>query len=276
MQWRRRCSKPSGKREAAGVTAPIWLLGCGNMGGALLRRWLAEDLGPVAVIDPAPRGLPEGVSASAVPPEGRPDLIVLAVKPQVWREAAAPLAAIAGPMTLVVSAMAGITTAALAEVFPRSRIVRAMPNTPAAIGQGVTALFTTAGDLAEGAAEALFSAAGSTLWLRDEGDFDAVTAVSGSGPAYVFAFIEALAAAGVAAGLDAGAALRLARATVEGAAALAAAEPAVPAAELRARVTSPRGTTEAGLAVLQPGLTPLLIEAVAAARQRSRALAAGG
>jgi pyrroline-5-carboxylate reductase len=253
------------------VTAPIWLLGCGNMGGALLGRWLAEDMGPVAVIDPAPRALPDGVSASANTPEGRPDVLVLAVKPQVWREAVLPLIAKTGPLTLVVSVMAGVTTADIASVFPGAAIIRAMPNTPAAIGQGVTALFTTAGDLAEGAAEALFSAAGATVWLENEADFDAVTAVSGSGPAYVFAFIEALAAAGAAAGLEPGLAARLARATVTGAAALASIDPA-PAATLRERVTSPGGTTAAGLAVLQPGLVPIVEATVAAAAARSRQL----
>ena len=256
------------------MTAPIWLLGCGNMGGALLRRWLADEMGPVAVIDPAPREVPDGVPVSAAPPGGHPDVLVLAVKPQVWREAAAPLAAIAGPLTLVVSVMAGVTTADIASLFPQSASVRARPNTPAGIGMGVTALFTAAGDLAEGAAEALFSPAGTTVWLDDEGQFDAVTAVSGSGPGYVFAFIEALAAAGAAAGLEPGLAARLARATVTGAAALAASEATTSAATLRERVTSPQGTTAAGLAVLQPGLAPLLADTVAAAAARSRALAA--
>jgi pyrroline-5-carboxylate reductase len=234
------------------------------MGGALLSRWQAEDMGPVAVIDPAVGG--------AVPAEGRPDVLVLAVKPQVWRAAVAPLAERVGPLTLVVSVMAGVTTADLASVFPASAIVRAMPNTPSAIGMGATALFTAAGDLAEGAAEALFGPAGTTVWLTDEADFDAVTAVSGSGPAYVFAFIEALAAAGEAAGLEAGLAARLARATVTGAAALAATDAGVTAEELRRRVTSPGGTTAAGLAVLMPGLWPLVTETVAAAAARSRAL----
>ncbi|MBC7522184.1 MAG: hypothetical protein H7268_13975 [Sandarakinorhabdus sp.] len=182
------------------------------------------------------------------------------------------LAAFCGPMTLVVSVMAGVTTADLATVFPNSAIVRAMPNTPAAIGMGVTALFTTAGDLAEGAAEALFGPAGTSLWLADEGQFDAVTAVSGSGPAYLYAFIEALAAAAAAAGLEPGLADRLARATVTGAAALATAESTVPAAVLRDQVTSPGGTTAAGLAVLMPGLAPLLVDTVAAAAARSQAL----
>jgi pyrroline-5-carboxylate reductase len=246
------------------MTSPIWLLGAGNMGGALLSRWQAKDMGPVAVIDPAVGG--------AVPADGRPDVLVLAVKPQVWRAAVAPLVDRVGPLTLVVSVMAGVTTADLASLFTGSPIVRAMPNTPAAIGMGATALFTSAGDLAEGAAAALFGPAGTTLWLRDEADFDAVTAVSGSGPAYVFAFIEALAAAGEAAGLEAGLAARLARATVTGAAALAAAEGAVTAEELRRQVTSPGGTTAAGLAVLMPGLWQLVTDTVAAAAARSKAL----
>jgi len=194
------------------TSAPVWLLGCGNMGGALLWRWLAEGIGPVAVIDPAPRALPPGVAAVAEPPSGRPDVIVLAVKPQFWREAAAPLAAGAGPLTLIVSVMAGVSLAEIAALFPQSPLIRAMPNTPAAIGQGATALYTTAGDIAQGAAEALFGPVGTTVWLDDEADFDAVTALSGSGPAYVFAFIEALAAAGVAAGLAPALAARLARA----------------------------------------------------------------
>jgi pyrroline-5-carboxylate reductase len=235
------------------------------MGGALLARWIAEDIGPVAVIDPAH-------SDGGVPSDGHPDVLVLAVKPQLWRLAVAGLVDRIGPLTLVVSVMAGVKTADLAVVFPGAAIIRAMPNTPAGIGAGVTALFTSAGDMAEGAAEALFSAAGATLWLTDETDFDAVTAVSGSGPAYVFAFIEALAAAGTAAGLEPGLAARLARATVTGAAALAAADGTVAAAELRARVTSPGGTTAAGLAVLVPSLAPLLEATVKAAAARSQAL----
>ncbi|OYU34250.1 pyrroline-5-carboxylate reductase [Novosphingobium sp. PASSN1] len=254
------------------MTAPLWLLGAGNMGGALLRRWLAEDMGPVAVIDPAPRDLPEGVAASAAPPVGRPDVLVLAVKPQIWWAATAPLADRVQASTLIVSVMAGVTTADLARRFPQAPIIRAMPNTPAAIGQGATALFTAAGDLAQGAAEALFSPAGTTVWLPEEAMFDAVTGLSGSGPAYVFAFIEALAAAGEAEGLPPALAMQLARATVSGAGALAASQAATPAAVLRANVTSPGGTTAAGLAVLQPALAPLLTATVAAAAVRSREL----
>ena len=253
--------------------APIWLIGCGNMGGALLRRWLDEGLGPVAVIDPAARSLPDGVSASPRPPaSGKPDIVVLAVKPQAWHQAVLPLAGRLGPLTLVISVMAGVSTADLTRLFPGAGIVRAMPNTPAAVGQGVTALFTRDGDIVQGAAEALFRPVGPTVWLSDEPQFDAVTALSGSGPAYVFHFIEALAAAGVAAGLEAGMAMALARQTVLGAAALAIHDGTTPAATLRERVTSPGGTTAAGLAVLMPGLAPLLEQVVAAAAARSREL----
>ncbi|MCU0891199.1 MAG: pyrroline-5-carboxylate reductase [Sandarakinorhabdus sp.] len=253
--------------------APIWLIGCGNMGGALLRRWLAEGLGPVAVIDPAARNLPPGVEALQRPPEtGKPDIVVLAVKPQVWASAVLPLAGRIGPMTLVISVMAGIRTEDLARLFPGAGIVRAMPNTPALVGQGMTALFTRDGDLVQGAAEALFQPVGQTLWLSDEAQFDTVTAISGSGPAYVFHFIEALAKAGEANGLDAAMAMRLARQTVIGAAALAAHDAASSAATLRERVTSPGGTTAAGLGELMPALAPLLEKVVAAAAERSRQL----
>jgi pyrroline-5-carboxylate reductase len=253
--------------------SPIWLIGCGNMGGALLRRWLAEGLGPVTVIDPAARNLPPGVEALAKPPEtGKPDIVVLAVKPQAWAPAVLPLAGRLGPMTLVISVMAGIKTVDLARLFPGAGIVRAMPNTPAQVGHGATALFTTDGDIVQGAAEALFQPVGQTVWLTDEAQFDAVTALSGSGPAYVFHFIEALAKAGEAAGLEPAMAMRLARQTLIGAAALAAQDAATPAATLRERVTSPGGTTAAGLSVLMPGLTPLLEQVIAAAAARSKAL----
>jgi pyrroline-5-carboxylate reductase len=253
--------------------APIWLIGCGNMGGALLRRWLDEGLGPVAVIDPAARNLPDGVEAMPRPPAtGKPDIVVLAVKPQAWAQAVLPLAGRLGPLTLVISVMAGVQTDDLARLFPGAGIVRAMPNTPAAVGQGVTALFTRDGDIVQGAAEALFQPVGTTVWLADEAQFDAVTALSGSGPAYVFHFIEALAAAGEAAGLAPAMAMRLARQTVIGAAALAAQDGATAATALRERVTSPGGTTAAGLSVLMPGLTPLMEQVVAAAAARSREL----
>ena len=244
----------------------LWLIGAGNMGGALLARWRAAGLDPV-VVDPALR-LP-------MPAEGTPDIVVLADKPQVWQRAAAGLVDRTGPRTMIVSIMAGVPVVALRARWPDAVLARAMPNTPARLGQGITGLFVDGGgsDDRRRLTE-LFAAAGETVWLDDEGDFDALTAMSGSGPAYVFTFIEALAAAGEAAGLSPGLAARLAAVTVTGAAALAAEGKASPAA-LRVAVTSPNGTTAAGLAVLQPRLDGLLRETVAAARSRSQALGRG-
>ncbi len=241
----------------------VWLIGAGNMGGALLGRWRLAGFDPV-VVDPR--------LDAPLPPTGVPKIVVLAVKPQVWRAVTDDIAARVGPGVLMVSVMAGVTLAALAERFPGATVARAMPNTPASRGQGITGLLApTADDRERERLETLFAAAGATVWLDNEADFDALTAVSGSGPAYVFAFVEALTAAGVAAGLAPALAARLATATAIGAAALL--DHDDPAA-LRAAVTSPNGTTAAGLAVLMPGLDPLLRETVAAAAARSRAMAA--
>ncbi len=245
------------------VADRLWLIGAGNMGGALLGRWRLAGLDPV-VIDPA-LGLD-------LPADGTPEILVLAVKPQVWRGASDALADRVEPGTLIISVMAGVTTAALAERWPGAIIARAMPNTPAGLGRGITGLFMASGDAkVRDQLEDLFAAAGETVWLERESDFDALTAVSGSGPGYVFAFIEALAAAAEAAGLAAALAARLAQATVTGAAALADADDRSPA-ELRAAVTSPNGTTAAGLTVLTPALGDLMRETVAAAQLRSHEL----
>lgn len=237
----------------------VWLLGCGNMGGALRARWEAAGIA-VTVIDP--------LFGNVTIPSGQPDILVLAVKPQIWRAAAASVAS----AKLVISVMAGVTCAALAVQFPDTPIVRTMPNTPARLGLGITALYGTAVTPVDRAtAEAMMRPAGTCVWLDREGDFDAVTALSGSGPAYLFAFIEALTAAGIAAGLTPRLSDELARHTVIGASALAAEPGAVPA-DLRAAVTSPGGTTAVGLAVLQAGLPKLLCATVAAAQTRSRQL----
>ena len=254
--------------RAAGVAAAdigsVWLIGAGNMGGALAGRWHGAGFDPV-VVDPR--------LEAPLPATGTPDTLILAVKPQVWRAVTADLIDRVAPDTLVVSVMAGVTLAALTERFPGATVARAMPNTPAARGHAITGLLAPAADAGERARlERLFAAAGTTVWLDDEADFDALTAVSGSGPAYVFAFVEALAAAGEKAGLTPALAARLATATLVGAAALLGDE-ADPAA-LRAAVTSPNGTTAAGLATLIPGLDPLLRATVAAAAARSRAMAA--
>lgn len=232
------------------------------MGGALAGRWREVGLDPL-VIDPA--------LGTEVPPEGSPEILVLAVKPQVWLSACEQLGTRIGAATLVVSVMAGVTLAGLATRFPDARLARTMPNTAAGRGRGITGLYMDDPDAASRAlVEKLFESTGATAWLDAEADFDAVTAVSGSGPAYFFAMIEALAAAGAAAGLAPHLAARLARATLTGAAALL--EDGKDPTVLRAAVTSPGGTTAAGLAVLMPTLGPLLRDTVAAARDRSRRL----
>ena len=255
--------------RALSEVGTVWLLGCGNMGGALLQRWLADGL-RVSVIDPAARELPDSVMAAAAPPTGAgPDVLVVAVKPQMLPTAAAPVLARLKPGTLIVSVVAGVDCAALSALFEGREVVRTMPNTPARIGEGVTALFAPGAGRA--VAEALFAAVGACVWLGDEAQFDAVTAVSGSGPAYLFAMIEALSAAGVAAGLPVTLADELAVRTVAGAGRLAELGEATPTT-LRDSVTSPGGTTAAGLALLQPALTRLMTATVAAAARRSREL----
>ncbi len=253
------------------------LIGCGRMGGALLEGWLARGLRPdaVHVVDPNPRADlgARGVSVNGDLP-GDPAVLVIAVKPQMMADVLPRLSVGAG--TLVVSVAAGVTIAAYERAFPASPIVRAMPNTPAAIGQGITAIVGNgrAGPAQLTLAEALMSAVGRVVRLQAEDQMDAVTAVSGSGPAYVFHMIEAMAEAGRAEGLPADLALELARATVAGAGALAVAEDADPAV-LRENVTSPGGTTAAGLAQLmdaEKGLPPLMRRTVAAAAARGREL----
>jgi pyrroline-5-carboxylate reductase len=255
---------------------PLWVVGCGNMGGALLDRWLACGLDPasVTVIDPNPRAAPAGIRvvATAADAGTPPALLLLAVKPQAFNEVADQLAGRLDPAPLVISILAGTRATTLERLSPR--VVRAMPNLPVRIGQGTTALY--GGEPADRAvSEALMAAAGHAHWIDDEALFDTVTGLSGSGPAYLFRFIEALAEAGAAAGLPPAIAAGLALDTVTGAAALAAERAASPA-DLRAQVTSPNGTTAAGLAVLdgEGGLTALLTATVAAAARRSRELAA--
>lgn len=257
------------------------LVGAGRMGGAMLRGWLSRGLEPSAinVIDPDPSDFVQasGVAVNGELPEN-PAALVLAVKPQQMAAILPRLAGLAGPESLVLSVAAGVTLAAYGDVFATSPIVRAMPNTPAAIGQGITALIgndrATDGFLT--LAEGLLGAVGHTLRLDDEAMMDAVTGLSGSGPAYVFNMIEAMAAAGEAEGLTPATALQLARITIAGAGALAVHDDTPPAA-LREAVTSPNGTTAAGLAVLMDpdnGLAPLMRKTVAAATARSKELGA--
>jgi len=255
------------------------LLGCGRMGSALLAGWLAQGLAPGAVwvVEPAPSDWlrAQGVRLNA-PLPGAPAVALLAVKPQMMGAALPQLAGL-GAGTLVLSIAAGIPLASFEASFGEGTpVVRAMPNTPAAVGRGITALVgnRAAGEAGLALAEGLMAAVGETVRLESEAQIDAVTAVSGSGPAYVFHMIEALAAAGVAEGLPGELAMRLARATVCGAGELAY-RSEVPAAQLRIDVTSPAGTTAAALAVLMDegaGLGPLMRRAVAAAAARGREL----
>jgi pyrroline-5-carboxylate reductase len=258
------------------------MLGCGKMGSAMLEGWLDRDLPPdaVHVIDPHPsawlRGLGVGLN-DALPDD--PAVVLLAVKPQMMQAALPTVAQFGGGGTLFLSVAAGTPISSFeAALGETTRIVRAMPNTPAAIGQGITAIVGNAAATAEdmGLAEALLSAVGQVVRLESEEQIDAVTGVSGSGPAYVFHMIDALAAAGEAEGLPADLAMALAKATVAGAGALAIGSDETPE-QLRINVTSPNGTTQAGLEVLMDeatGLAPLIRRTVGAAANRSRELRA--
>jgi pyrroline-5-carboxylate reductase len=260
------------------------LVGAGKMGGALLDGWLRLGLDPknVAVLEPQPapdlatlvqRGLtlnPDPKSLAGVA------AMVIAVKPQAAAQAVPALASLISPSTVVVSIMAGRTLRFLATALNRPcALVRAMPNTPAAIGRGITvAVAQNATATQRALADRLLSAAGAVEWVDDEALMDAVTAVSGSGPAYVFLLAEALAQAGVAAGLPAPLAAKLARETVAGSGELLHRSP-LEAAALRGNVTSPGGTTAAALAVLmgENGVAALMTRAIAAATALSRELA---
>ena len=259
------------------------LLGCGKMGSAMLEGWLRQGLAlsAVWVVEPHPsdwlKGLAvKGLHLNEALPES-PAILLVAVKPQMMAEALPTLAAYGGGGTLLVSIAAGTPIRHYETVLGAGTpVIRAMPNTPASVGRGITAIVGNAvaseDDL--NLAEAFLAAVGQTVRLEGEHQMDAVTAVSGSGPAYVFLLIEALAAAGEAEGLPADLAMRLARATVTGAGELAH-RSTVPAAQLRVDVTSPGGTTAAALAVLmepQTGFPALLRRAVKAAADRGREL----
>jgi pyrroline-5-carboxylate reductase len=265
------------------ITGPIVLAGAGKMGGAMLAGWLARglDAKSVAVIEPQPseeiRALTaKGIRLNPSPKDvGTVATLVVALKPQTFREAGAALKSFAAPTTLVVSIMAGISIASISKVCGGS-VVRAMPNTPAAIGRGITVAVAANNVSApqRAVADALLRATGTVEWVDDENLMDAVTAVSGSGPAYIFLLAEELARAGVEAGLPEDLATKLARETVAGSGELLHRSDA-PSATLRQNVTSPGGTTAAALEVLMgpDGLQSLLTRAVAAATRRSKELA---
>lgn len=260
------------------------LLGCGKMGSAMLAGWLAQGVpaDAVHVIDPAPSDWlkASGVHINSDLPAA-PKVAVIAVKPQMMGAALPAMQSLGNGQTLFISIAAGTPIAKFEAVLgAQTPIIRAMPNTPAAVGQGITALIGNAhvGHEALSLAETLLGAVGQTVRLETEAQMDAVTGVSGSGPAYVFHLIETLATAGEAQGLSAELAMTLAKATVSGAGALAMAVEEDPA-QLRVNVTSPNGTTQAALEVLmdpQTGMPDLLRRAVAAATDRSKELARDG
>ena len=270
------------------LKAPLVLVGAGNMGGALLKGWMTRGLNPALVVtqDPAPpepmRALfaAHGITCHAVAPKlaAPAQVILLAVKPQIMDQVVPGIVALAGPDTVVLSVAAGRTIASLAAHFPPSTaIVRSIPNTPASVGRGITAAIGNAAvtSVQRALCDQLLSAVGEVVWVDEERLIDAATAVSGSGPAYVFLMAECLAEAGRAAGLPPAMAAQLARATVAGAGELLH-QSELPAATLRQNVTSPKGTTAAALDVLMAhpgGLQALMTQAVAAAEHRARELA---
>ena len=259
------------------------LVGAGKMGGALLEGWLRLGLDPkhVAVLEPQPAPHITALAARGLrlnpDPKTLTDAaaVVIALKPQAAAQVIPALAPLVSASTVVVSIMAGRTLHFLAAMLrPSCALVRAMPNTPAAIGRGITvAVPRNASAVQRALADRLLRATGTVEWIDDETLMDAVTAVSGSGPAYIFLLAEALAQAGMAAGLPPALAGKLARETVAGAGELLHRSTLDPAT-LRENVTSPGGTTAAALAVLmgRDGLTPLMNKAVAAATARSREL----
>ncbi len=255
----------------------LWLIGCGNMGGAMLRGWLEAGIAPdrITVVDPYLKVTPAGVRLLGELPDSdeQPARLLLAIKPQMLEEVAPRLARHIGPKTQLISILAGAEVATLAGHFASAgSIVRVMPNMPASIGLGVSAIFAPTLDVAARAEiDALFQPLGSVEWLEREDLFHPVIAVSGSGPAFVFRFIEAMAAAGTSLGLEEEQALRLATATVKGSAALAAASVDSPAT-LAERVRSPGGTTNAGLNALDEdgALLAILQKTLEATDKRSR------
>lgn len=266
---------------------PLVLAGAGKMGAALVEGWLARGAKPQQIIVQEPSLAPDieklvrthqiDVRPRIEQLDAQPAVIVVAVKPQVMSDVFPGIAKLAGPQTVVMSIAAGKSIASFEQHLPEGvAVVRAMPNTPAAIGRGVTGAVGNAHLKPQQRAlcDELLKAVGEVVWLQDEAQIDAVTAVSGSGPAYVFLLAEAMAQAGIAEGLDPETAMKLARATVAGAGELLHQSP-VDAGTLRQNVTSPGGTTAAALAVLmrgQGGLAQLMSEAISAAKKRSREL----
>ena len=264
----------------------VLLVGCGNMGFAMLKGWLADDPTLQAhVVEPAEalRSRATGVGAQAVgtaeelPAGLQPDLTFLAVKPQVMADVVPAYAHLAGGKTTFLSVAAGTMMDSLAAMLPGpTPLIRCMPNTPAAIGAGMMVCCANehTSDAAKSLSSKLLASSGLVEWIEDEALMDAVTALSGSGPAYVFHLIETMGNAGAELGLPADLAARMAMQTVMGAGKLAS-EVDTPPGTLREQVTSPGGTTAAALNVLMQGLQPLVTEAITAARDRGVELGKG-
>jgi pyrroline-5-carboxylate reductase len=276
--------KPTARGALADFSGTLLLVGAGKMGSAMLEGWLSLGLAAdkIAVLEPQPTDdiaalAKRGLRLNPPPRDvGEASAIVVAVKPQTAPEAMPALKPFAGGSTVAVSIMAGRTLRFLEGALPGAAVVRAMPNTPAAIGRGITVAVANArvSPPQRELVHALLSAVGAVEWVEDEALMDAVTAVSGSGPGYVFLLAEAMARAGAAAGLPPALAATLARATVAGSGELLHRSP-LDAATLRQNVTSPGGTTAAALEVLmgKDGVEPLMTRAIAAATKRSRELA---
>ena len=259
----------------------ICFYGCGNMGSAMLRGWLAAGVSPDTfhVVDPVADNLPAGVVVSRASQEAaRPyDVLVLGIKPQLLGSLAPDIASLLAPGAWVISILAGTTTHTLSEAFPSARIVRLMPNLAAAIGKSPLGLLApNATELVKTDIAAWLTPLGAVIWIDDEAHMDAVTALAGSGPAFIYRVIDALTNGGEAAGLPHAVAAQLAIKMTEGAAILAATSTETPDA-LAARVTSPGGTTAAGLAVLDAdkALDRLMTQTLRAARDRGTELAKG-
>lgn len=261
------------------LPGPMWMIGCGNMAGAMLQGWLAKGADPrhFTVIRPSGRPVAEGVRVLAALPEDElPALVLLGVKPQKLDEVALGLAPVLDPQTILISILAGVEAESLRARFPAPRaIVRAMPNLPVQLNKGVVALHAKeASAFARAEVEHLMAALGRTLWFDEEELFQVAGIVGGAGPAFLFRFIDALAKSGEGLGLSTEQAMSLAVGMVEGAGAQAAASDHSPA-ELARQVASPSGTTEAGLAVLdrEDGLEALVRRTLEASRRRSREMA---
>jgi pyrroline-5-carboxylate reductase len=261
------------------IDASLWMVGCGNMGGAMLSRWLESGIDPalITVIDPALPTIAAGIKVLAAPPHDvvAPAVVILGTKPQMFDRVATEIAPCLSINTIVISIMAGISVQRLsAQLITPHALIRAMPNMPVSLGRGLIALYgAEAGSGLQLRIDALMAPLGAREWLADEALFDAVTALSGSGPAFVYRFIDALARGGAALGLPVDQATRMAVATVAGAGALAQYSSGDPAT-LAKRVTSPGGTTERGLAVLdeRDALATLVAATLAATAERSAEL----